>query len=425
MMKAQATAALFVVGVLSMTVACGPGKKVSHLRTESVSASIALVQENEIPELDIDRTPHPETMVIEDPYGKRVMMMRAVKDESGEMTATDVIDAAVVTARFRNVAERHGMVNLGFQITVPEKMQDKEWQIRFYPELYTGRDSTMLDPVIITGDLYRQGQLRGYERYNRYLSSIAADSLRFLNSYQLKVFLERKTALTAEDATAHYTDSARVRRNRAKISRKEEMFRRWVKSPIVTEGLRLDSVITSVNGDIVYHYVQTIAADRDLRKAEIALEGEIYKEDRVIYDIPRTEPLTFYISTLGSLCDLGKEYYLRDSTQVDTLYRRGVRAIIDRDYKTAVSILKPYRDYNSAVALCALDYNATALSVLQDCAPSARVEYLKAILHARRSEDREAVECYLRACEGERSYVHRGNLDPEIAGLIKLYNLKL
>ncbi len=404
--------------------ACGISPRISALRSDSVSASIALAEENDIPQLSMDNALS-ENLVVEDPYGKKVTIMRAVRDESGEMTATDVLDAAVVTARFRNVAERHGMVNLGFQITIPERMQDKEWQIRFYPELFTGKDSTALEPVIITGDLYREAQLRGYGRYDKYLASIAADSLRWLNSYQLKVFLTRRTGLSKEAATAHYTDSALVRRNRTKISRKEEMFRRWVKSPIVTEGLRLDSVITEVNGDIVYYYEQTILADRDLRKAEIALEGEIYKEDRRIYDIPRTDPLTFYISTLGSLCDTGREYYLNDSTQVDTMYRRGVNAILERDYKTAVSLLKPYRDYNSAVALCALDYNATALSVLEECTPTARVEYLKAILHARRREDREAIECYLRACEGERSYIHRGNLDPEIAGLIKLYNLKL
>ena len=145
----------------------------------------------------------------------------------------------------------------------------------------------------------------------------------------------------------------------------------------------------------------------------------------MIYDIPRTEPLTFYISTLTSLCDADRMRYTQDSTQVDTTYRRGVRALLEKDYKTAVALLKPYRDYNSAVALSALDYNATALDVLKGCGEIPKVDYLRAILHARRGEDREAVECYMRACAHERSFVHRGNLDPEIAGLIKLYNLKL
>ena len=414
----------YVAAAMLAVLSCGTGKKVSGLKKDVVTPAIALVEENEVPVLEVDRA-RDESITVEDPYGKQVILMRAVKDENGEMTATDVLDAAVVTARFRNVAERHGMVNLSFQITVPERLQDKTWQVRFYPELFTGRDSTALDPVIITGDLYRAAQLRGYDRYNRFLAGIAADSLRFLNAGQLRIFLERKTSLTEETAIAHYTDSVLVRRNRAKLSRREQMFRRWVKSPIVTEGLRLDSVITDINGDIVYHYVQTILAEKDLRKAEIALEGEIYREDKMIYDIPRSEPLTFYISTLTSLCDADRMCFNADSTQIDTVYRRGVRALMEKDYKTAVALLKPYRDYNSAVALCALDYNATALDVLRSCAEDPKVDYLRAILHARRGEDREAVECYMRACAAERSFVHRGNLDPEIAGLIKLYHLEL
>ncbi len=414
----------YVAAAILAVAACGTGKKISGLKKDVIAPAIALVEENEVPVLEVDQARH-ESITVEDPYGKQVILMRAVKDENGEMTATDVLDAAVVTARFRNVAERHGMVNLSFQITVPERLQDKTWQVRFYPELFTGKDSTALDPVIITGDLYRAAQLRGYDRYNRYLAAIAADSLRFLNERLLRIFLERKTSLSEETAIAHYTDSALVRRNMAKLSRRDQMFRRWVKSPIVTEGLRLDSVITDVNGDIVYHYVQTILAERDLKKAEIALEGEIYREDKMIYDIPRSEPLTFYISTLTSLCDAGRVCYNADSTQVDTVYRRGVLALLEKDYKTAVSLLKPYRDYNSAVALSALDYNATALDVLRGCAEEPKVDYLRAILHARRGEDREAVECYMRACASERSFVHRGNLDPEIAGLIKLYHLEL
>ena len=36
---------------------------------------------------------------------------------------------------------------------------------------------------------------------------------------------------------------------------------------------------------------------------------------------------------------------------------------------------------------------------------------------------REAVDCFLRACEADPAYVHRGNLDPEIAELIRRYSL--
>ena len=37
------------------------------------------------------------------------------------------------------------------------------------------------------------------------------------------------------------------------------MYRRYVKSPIVTEGLRLDTVMRAASGDFIYNYVQTIS----------------------------------------------------------------------------------------------------------------------------------------------------------------------
>ena len=74
--------------------------------------------------------------------------MKAIKDEDGEMVATDVISAAMVTARFRNVAERHGMVDLRFRIIVPAVMRDSKWQLRFYPDMYVLGDTLALDPVV-------------------------------------------------------------------------------------------------------------------------------------------------------------------------------------------------------------------------------------------------------------------------------------
>ena len=111
------------------------------------------------------------------------------------------------------------------------------------------------------------------------------------------------------------------------------------------------------------------------------------------------------------------------TTVLDSLYMRGVQAIRDRDYETAVTILRPYKDYNTAVAYCLMDYNASAMDILKDLPRTARVDYMLAILHARAGDDRMAVQHYLHACAKEPSYVHRGNLDPEIAALIKNYGL--
>ncbi len=86
-------------------------------------------------------------------------------------------------------------------------------------------------------------------------------------------------------------------------------------------------------------------------------------------------------------------------------------------------MLRPYKDYNTAVAYSLMDYNASALAILESLPESAQVDYLLAVIHSRNGNDRKAVECYIHAIKQNPSYIHRGNLDPEIYTLIKKYNL--
>ena len=118
-------------------------------------------------------------------------------------------------------------------------MQDSKWQLRFYPDMYILDDSLRLEPVVITGSAYRKAQLKGYEQYERFLSKIVSDTLRFVDINQLEIFLRRnipqiyafKTdssevsdeqfesiyGVTEREAVEHYTNKfARYRNNRRK-----------------------------------------------------------------------------------------------------------------------------------------------------------------------------------------------------------------
>ena len=108
---------------------------------------------------------------------------------------------------------------------------------------------------------------------------------------------------------------------------------------------------------------------------------------------------------------------------LDTAYMAGVQALRDHDYGKALSLLRPYADFNTAIAYSCLDYNASALAILEKQERSAPVDYMLALLYSRQGDDRNAVACYLRSCEEDGSYVHRGNLDPEISALIRKYDL--
>ena len=602
------------------------------------------------------------------------IIMNAVRDEDGNMVVTDVLEAASVTARFRNVAERGGKVNIEFAVTVPQDMMDPQWQLRFYPRMYVLVDTLGLDSMLITGQEYRNEQMRGYRRYEKFLQSIVTDSMEFVNLRLLEIFIERNIpdlyafrtdstfvsdaefasayGVTEQEAIEHYTNKFARSANERRKARKDTKFRQYVSVPIEENGIHLDTVIREINGDFRYVYSYTLASRPHLRKVDVVLSGAIYKEDVKIYDIPECEPLTYYISSLSAFVDGTERYmtkvierkvyantacyvefehdsfvvdealgYNRDeigrikgnlaalidsdefamdsiivtassspegtvayntrltqkrseavaeyfrrfideyrdlvrvnegfvvdmtggmpdqaghdikeeiprltsfarpstkslehlrkndisdgssdirfvarndaenwrmldvlvaedtvmsyedkiayinacevadldereevlqklgcyrhlrekayprlrtvkfdfylhrkdmqkdtvhTTVIDSTYMAGVQAIRDRDYETAVTLLRPYQDYNAAVAFCALDYNASALAILERLHRTDQVNYMLAIVYSRLGEIKKAVRCYEEACRQNPGFVHRGNLDPEISRL--------
>ena len=174
-----------------LVLSCGGPTKIQTLEQKQLGAQLVLPQESDIPELEF-RQSKSDTLTVTDDTGKEMLIMKAIRDdETGDMVATDVIQAAIVTARFRNIAERHGKVDLTFQVIVPEEMQDGAWQLRFFPDMFILGDSTRLEPVIITGRDYRKAQLKGYQQYERFLSKIVSDTTKFIDIKQLEFFLQR------------------------------------------------------------------------------------------------------------------------------------------------------------------------------------------------------------------------------------------
>ena len=638
--------------LIYLTESCSSQKKISDLRRGEVpSVALKLGRDDGfLPQLNRTTLTSRDTIKILEDDGSEILIMKAIKDEeTGEMVATDVIDAAVVTTNFRNVAERMGKVDIAFQVVVPETMMDSKWQLRFYPDMYVLEDSIRLDPVIITGSGYRKAQERGYQQYEKFLSRIINDSTYFINIKQLELFLERnlpevyafkndtsfvsdeqfQTAfgVTQQQAIDHYTNKLAKSRNERRKARKGQMYDRYVKAPIMTEGIRLDTVIINANGDFIYNYVQTINTRPKLKRVEVVLSGEIYEQEVKLYSIPHSEPLTFSISSVAALLDNTVKYktriierkaqanaecriefeegqseinperadnfyeirtikntlarlldddefdldsivvsataspegaynanralaqkrsesvsryftsymqdyadslvkaqgvvlnmdktwaqkkttvarlkfsprcipenwedmynsvkhdvvmteeekasffdvckiddcdkreeslrktpyykYLKDciyprlrsvkfnfylhrrgmtkdtvhTTVVDSVYMKGVEALRDMDYAKALSLLQPYKDYNTAIAYVGMDRNVNAMNILQDMERTPQINYLLAILYSRQGNEEKAVECYMRSCKQNRMYVHRGNLDPEISMLIKMYGL--
>ncbi|MGM9749285.1 MAG: hypothetical protein ACI3ZN_10840 [Candidatus Cryptobacteroides sp.] len=325
--------AIAILILVALFFGCSAPQKLSKIKKGEIPLTqIALSHDKTtLPVYEDKKVVVKDTLKIVEDDGTEILIMKAVRDEeTGEMVATDVLDAAKVTARFRNVAERHGVVDLKFQVIVPRDMIESKWQLRFHPDLFVLGDSTRLDPIIVTGSGYRKAQLRGYQHYERFLSKIVEDTTKFINVNQLEIFLKRnipqiyafKTdtsyvshedfqscfGVTQKQAIDHYTNKFAKERNNARIRRKSQMFNKYVKAPIVKEGIRLDTVIVDASGDFIYDYVQTINVRPKLRKADIVLSGEIYEQDKRIFSVPATEPLTFYISSVSALLDGTQRY---------------------------------------------------------------------------------------------------------------------
>ena len=647
---------LFCLAALILAIlagGCGGPSKIQNLQTQRLSASLALSRGELAEERRVIASAPRDTITVTGENGETLLLMKAVRDDdSGEMVAHDVIDAAVVTARFRNVAERHGRVDLRFEVIVPAEMIDKKWQLQFNPDMFILGDSIRLEPVIITGSDFRSRQLRGYELYDKYLRSIITDTTAFIDWRNLNIWIARNMpelyrfrtdssfvseddfhslfGPTEADAIRHYTLWHRRHYHEKKWGRRGQKYKEYIKAPIQTEGIRLDTVLRDIEGNFVYQYTQSIQTRPKLRKVDIVLSGDIFEQEKHLYTMPRSEPLTFYISSLSAFVDTRERYltrilerkaaantacwvdfasgsseidlslshneteigrikgnivellentafdldsivisasaspegalqsnntlaqkraasvaafmdsficswrdsvrrnsfsvsvaedgteklvretgpaqsipflsrssgenwpylgvlvdedtvmtsgdkvsyirhletadvderergmqaepwyrYMRENlypklrtvrfdfylhrkgmvkdtvhtTELDTLYMSGVELLKEREYEKALAILRDYRDYNTAIAYVSMDYNASAMSILNDLPRSPQVSYMLALLYARAGDDGKAVENYLRSCREDRSYVFRGNLDPEIYVLIQRYGL--
>lgn len=611
---------VFFLLMLFSMFSCSPYSKIRRIRSGEVGMTLSVSEEKPLEDEMEDE------VVIDSIRGTlsdEPIIMNAIRDsETGEMVATDVIDASKVVARFRNVAERAGYVSISFDVNVPSAMSDSEWQLKILPFMMIQQDTLPLDALYVTGERYRAGQLRGYERYKAFLASIITDTTDFIRLNQLEIFIKRhypdtyamKTdssfvpapmaenlfGVTQRDALIHYSRHLKWKMNERRKSRKEAMFDKYVKDPIVSEGIRLDTVLTSSDGDFIYRYVHTFRSRPMLKKVTVSLDGKLYEDGECIHDFPFPDDLTFYISSLSGLVDdrpkyrmyvlertvydntkalidfrqgsaevdstLGdnasellrvrrciddvqaredleldslvivascspegtwnsnrrlsaarseavmkyiKEFvpdqwrdslkaselpenwsqlellvdndtvleagarrrilevirerrdpdaaehklssmadyrYLREkvypqlrsvrfdffmhrtgmvkdtvhTTELDTVYMAGVRAMKDLDYKKAVTIFRPYDDYNAALAFMSADYNHSALDVLgrlDDSDP--KVCYLKAMVLSRLEQHEEALK-YYRLCLAYDPYMrYRANLDPEMHLLVR------
>ncbi len=119
---------------------------------------------------------------------------------------------------------------------------------------------------------------------------------------------------------------------------------------------------------------------------------------------------------------------MTEETMVDVQerpnYEKGLKLLLDREYWKALEILSDYPDYNTALCLVCMGYNAKAKEVLDNLPETGNNEYLRSILSIRSGKDQEAIDHLMRSCEMDPSKVYRAPLDPEVSALIRKYSLE-
>lgn len=421
------------------TAGCGTSAKIEEIRTSQKSGEVA-VNGDTAPEFTTEVASlesEPDTLTVTGLNGEKLYLMRSAVDSAGNTFATETLSGVVVSARFKNIAERGGEIDLDFDIIVPKELQDPSWQIRFIPKLSISGDTISLDEIRITGAEYRSSQLRGYELYSRYLSSIITDSTELRHQNLIESFIERNFpdlaplkrdsayvednlsglyGISYREVLNHYRKKWKIWKNDTKSAGAADAYTKFVKDPITKEGIRLDTVIRECH-DITYTYRETIMTRPHLKKIEIHLDGEIVKGGETLYTIPEGSPISFYVSDLTAFAEDTENLVPGNG------YSEGVAALRERDYKRAIELLSPYRDMNSAIALMSLGYDAPAREILESLPKSAKRDYILAIIYAHEGDEKGAVESFMHSVERDRSFRFRANLDPEISALVNKYSI--
>ena len=189
---------------------------------------------------------------------------------------------------------------------------------------------------------------------------------------------------------------------------------RWVAEDWaeLTNRIRTDREV--VNRDAI---LELIVAEKNPDRREQAIRQRFPEEYAYIRSViyPQLRAVNFRYS-------LRRKGMVKDTihtTELDTAYARGVELLQKRKYAKALYILNDYNDRNTVVAHLSLDHNERAMELLATMPKDAVTEYLRAIACSRLGRKEEGRRHFLEACRLDERMEYRGNLDPEIAELLK------
>ena len=231
-----------------------------------------------------------------------------------------------------------------------------------------------------------------------------------------KVFAEgnykiRTRNITPEDSvsiTRRFTDYAKIAENRKRKEQAGEMYEKYVRFPY--EAARLDTVIKE-GDNFVYYYKQELPATENTKKIDLTLDGQILSKDETKTQLPPSDTITYFISSMVQFLDRTPRYKKKIITRKDEVnlrayvtYKSGStefsedigdnRAEIDKVFETIHGI-----NYTGEFLIDSIRMTATSSpegsADMNLFLSRGRALALKRYL-ARRSDDREGVDTLFR-----------------------------
>ena len=242
---------------------------------------------------------------------------------------------------------------------------------------------------------------------------------------QQEFWVDTITLTAASSPEGAYAFNDRLSQGRAQALKRDLVRRygrsidtmltvRWVAEDWqeLTNRIRTDREV--VNRDAI---LELIVAEKNPDRREQAIRQRFPEEyayiRSVIYPQLRAVNFRYNLRRKGMVKDT------IHTTELDTAYARGVELLQKRKYAKALYILNDYNDRNTVVAHLSLDHNERAMELLATMPKDAVTEYLRAIACSRLGRKEEGRRHFLEACRLDERMEYRGNLDPEIAELLK------
>lgn len=250
------------------------------------------------------------------------------KDTSGiKLNTVFVIDSKSKTT----TVDTSGRLNMCLTVSVPKDILGSNWQMRLHPKIYIRQNKVETwefysDYLYITGSVYRDNQIRGYERYANYLSKIHSSKVGYTNSidlnklldtnisnsvnkYQLEYFIERNfpeiyafkddtsyisdekftsvLGVDKDNVIRHYYNETLDNRIKKLSKDKNKYYNEWVYNTITEDSVQTDNIIlrdTLDKFDKLYSQVrEKIMEDDSLRKSYYTYFDKIKEDNTTEY----------------------------------------------------------------------------------------------------------------------------------------------